>query len=378
MSQETSVPTANPAVRVWLYAVAALVFAMVMVGGATRLTESGLSITEWKPLTGALPPLDEAAWRVEFEKYKLIPQYAQMNAGMTLIEFKTIFWWEWTHRFLGRFVGLAYLLPFLFFLWRGWVAPEWRLRLWGIFGLGALQGAVGWWMVASGLTDRINVAPLRLAFHLTLAAVIYAALIWVADRMGQGAYPSLRGAHRAGRRPDPVARNDGRGSRPATLALLVLILVQIYLGALVAGLRAGYVYNTWPLIDGAFIPDAARLWFESPWWRNLFDNTLTVQFAHRMMAYLLFAAAAWHALDTRRTAPGSADAGRAAVLFAAIVVQAVLGILTLVHVMPIGLALAHQAMAMVVLALATIHVARTGLGFSRSRGRLTRTAAAAP
>jgi cytochrome c oxidase assembly protein subunit 15 len=386
MSQEPSFPTANPAVRVWLYAVAALVFAMVMVGGATRLTESGLSITEWKPLTGALPPLGEAAWQVEFEKYKLIPQYAQMNTGMTLAEFKTIFWWEWTHRFLGRFVGLAYLLPFLCFLWRGWVAPEWRLRLWGIFGLGALQGAVGWWMVASGLTDRINVAPLRLAFHLTLAAVIYAALIWAADRMGQGTYPSLRGgeadeAIQGPQRKDWIAsssaRNDAVG-RTATLALLVLILVQIYLGALVAGLRAGYVYNTWPLIDGALIPDTARLWFESPWWRNLFDNTLTVQFVHRMMAYVLLAAAAWHAVDTRRAAPGSADAGRAAVLFAAIVVQAVLGILTLVYVMPIGLALAHQAMAMVVLALATIHAARTGSGFSRSREHLTRTAAAAP
>jgi cytochrome c oxidase assembly protein subunit 15 len=347
MSQETFIPTINPAVRIWLYAVAALVFAMVMVGGATRLTESGLSITEWKPLTGALPPLDEAAWQAEFEKYKLIPQYAQMNAGMTLIEFKTIFWWEWTHRFLGRFVGLAYLLPFLFFLWRRWVTPEWRLRLWGIFALGALQGAVGWWMVASGLTERINVAPVRLAFHLTLAAVIYVALIHTAERMRQQRkrYP-----------PSPSARNAV--GRSAAIALLVLIIVQIYLGALVAGLRAGYAYNTWPLIDGAFIPDAARLWFETPWWRNLFDNTLTVQFLHRMTAYLLLAASAWHAFEMRRAVPGSAEAGRASVLFAVVVVQAVLGILTLVHVMPIGLALAHQAMAMVVLALATIHTAR--------------------
>jgi cytochrome c oxidase assembly protein subunit 15 len=358
MSQETSVQSANRAVRVWLYAVAALVFAMVMVGGATRLTESGLSITEWKPLTGALPPLSETAWQAEFEKYKLIPQYTQMNAGMTLAEFKTIFWWEWTHRFLGRLIGLAYLLPFLYFLWRGWVESEWRLRLWGIFALGALQGAVGWWMVASGLTERINVAPVRLAFHLTLAAVIYVALILTAQRMGQGLAPaSLRGAHRAGRRPDPLARNDG-AARPAALALLVLILVQIYLGALVAGSRAGYAYNTWPLIDGAFIPEAARLWFETPWWKNLFDNTLTVQFMHRMAAYLLLAAVAWHAVATRRAAPGSAGAGRAALLLAALAVQAVLGILTLVYVMPIGLALVHQAMAMVVLALATVHVAR--------------------
>jgi cytochrome c oxidase assembly protein subunit 15 len=406
MSQETSALTRNRAVRVWLSAVAALVFAMVMVGGATRLTESGLSITEWKPLTGAVPPLSDAAWQAEFEKYKLIPQYVQMNAGMTLAEFKAIFWWEWAHRFLGRFIGLAYLLPFLFFLWRGFIGSEWRLRLWGIFALGALQGAVGWWMVASGLVERINVAPLRLAFHLTLAAVIYAALIWAADRMGQGvSRPSSRVRHRPqadphGMKPSsrggeadeaipgprgkdriasPSARNDGRG-RAGAVTLLVLVIVQIYLGALVAGLRAGYVYNTWPLIDGAFVPDAARLWFETPWWKNLFENTLTVQFLHRTAAYLVLAVAAVHAFGLRRAAQGSAEARRAVMLVAAIVVQAGLGILTLVHVMPMSLALAHQAMAMVVLGLATIHVARAGrLGsYSNARQNPSRAAEAVP
>jgi cytochrome c oxidase assembly protein subunit 15 len=224
-------------------------------------------------------------------------------------------------------------------------------------------------MVASGLVDRVNVAPLRLAFHLTLAAVIYAALIWVADRMGQGvSRPPLRGgaadqAIEGPRGKDWIAsssaRNDGKG-RTGAAVLLVLMLVQIYLGALVAGLRAGYVYNTWPLIDGALVPDAARLWFETPWWRNLFENTLTVQFLHRSVAYLVLAVAAVHAFGLRRVAPGSDEARRAVVLVAAILIQALLGILTLVHVMPLSLALSHQAMAMVVLGLATVHVARAG------------------
>jgi heme a synthase len=374
--ERTSHPFEMRAVRLWLYAVAALVFVMVLVGGATRLTESGLSITEWKPVTGAIPPLSEADWQAEFAKYRTIPQYAQMNAGMTLVAFKTIFWWEWTHRFLGRLVGIAYLLPFLIFLWRGWIAPEWRPRLWGIFGLGALQGAVGWWMVASGLVDRINVAPLRLAFHLTLAAVIYAALIFTADRMGQGAATSsasraspasLRGGEadeaiqeRHGKKSGLLrsARNDGTG-RTFAVVLLVLVLAQIYLGALVAGLRAGYVYNTWPLIDGALVPAAGRLWFETPWWANLFDNALTVQFMHRLTAYGLVVAAAAHAYMAR----GRAGGRSAAMLFVAVLVQATLGILTLVHVVPIGLALAHQAMAMAVLALATLHMGQTkGMG----------------
>jgi heme a synthase len=228
-------------------------------------------------------------------------------------------------------------------------------------------------MVASGLVDRINVAPLRLAFHLTLAAVIYAALIWAADRIGQGgaaSRASLRGGEadeaiqgRQGRKDwiaSLSARNDGR-IRAGAVTLFVLVLVQIYLGALVAGLRAGYAYNTWPLIDGALVPDAARLWFETPWWRNLFDNALTVQFVHRMTAYGLVIVAVAHAVDCRRAAPRSAEAGRASLLCAALLVQAMLGVLTLVHVVPIGVALAHQAMAMVVLALATVHVARLGV-----------------
>src|SRR3984957_19684986 len=165
------------AIRLWLYAVAALVLAMVLVGGATRLTESGLSITEWRPGLGALPPLGEGQWQSEFEKYQAVPQYRALNQGMSLEAFKTIYWWEWAHRLIGRVIGVAFLLPFLWFLWRGWVGPRLRGRLWFIFGLGALQGAVGWWVVASGTADRIEVSQYRLATHLVLACVIYVALI---------------------------------------------------------------------------------------------------------------------------------------------------------------------------------------------------------
>src|SRR6478672_666300 len=173
------------AVRLWLYAVAALVLAMVLVGGATRLTESGLSITEWKPVTGVAPPLSQDAWRAEFEKYQATPQYRAMSSGMSLEAFKTIYWWEWTHRQLGRLVGAAFLLPFLFFLWRGWLEPGLRGRLWLIFGLGALQGAVGWWMVASGLADRTEVSQYRLATHLVLALLIFAAIVWTVRRLSE-------------------------------------------------------------------------------------------------------------------------------------------------------------------------------------------------
>src|SRR5215472_814754 len=271
------------ALRLWLFSVAALIAIMVLVGGATRLTESGLSIVEWKPMTGALPPLDQAQWEQAFEAYRQIPQYHALNAGMTLAEFKTIFWWEWGHRLLGRVIGMVYLLPFLYFLWRGGMAAELKRRLWLIFGLGALQGAVGWWMVASGLSERTEVSQYRLATHLVLALLIFAAIVWTLRRLGER--PSLVVPARL---------------KVTAVVLLMLTFVQLYLGALVAGLRAGLVYNTWPDIDGGFIPSAARLWFQQPWWRNLFENTLTVQFEHRMTAYTLFALAALHAFDAFR------------------------------------------------------------------------------
>src|SRR3954470_13140811 len=329
------------AVRCWLIAIAVLIAIMVLVGGATRLTESGLSIVEWKPVTGTLPPLTHAQWTEAFEGYKRIPQYRELNAGMNLDEFKTIFWWEWSHRLLGRVIGIAYLLPFLWFLWRGVLGSELKRRLWVIFGLGALQGAVGWWMVASGLSQRIEVSQLRLATHLVLALLIYAAIVWTLRRL----------------RDRPATAAPAR-LKIAGVALLALTFVQLYFGALVAGLRAGRVYNTWPDIDGGFIPSAARLWFEEPWWRNLFDNTLTVQFEHRMTAYALLILAVLHAIDAMRSQAGRAVIGGAWSLVAAIILQAVIGILTLLHQVPIDMALAHQATAIVVLTLAVLQTER--------------------
>jgi len=329
------------AIRAWLICVAALIAVMVLVGGATRLTESGLSIVEWKPVTGALPPLGEAQWAEAFEGYKAIPQYHALNAGMTLSEFKTIFWWEWSHRLLGRVIGIAYLLPFLYFLWRGTVGTELRRRLWLIFGLGALQGVVGWWMVASGLSERIEVSHYRLATHLVLALLIFAAIVWTLRRLEER--PALAVPARL---------------KITSLVLVGLTFVQLYLGALVAGLRAGLVYNTWPEIDGALIPSANALWFDTPWWRNLFDNRLTVQFEHRMVAYTLFVLAVAHALDAMRSRAGHAAISGAVWLVAAVGLQATLGILTLLNQVPIELALTHQAVAIVVLTLALVQAER--------------------
>jgi len=328
-------------------AVVVLIAAMVLVGGATRLTESGLSIVEWKPVTGVLPPLNEMQWTEAFEAYKAIPQYRQLNAGMSLDEFKTIFWWEWSHRLLGRAIGAAYLLPFLWFLWRGVVGGELRRRLWAIFGLGALQGAVGWWMVASGLSERAEVSQYRLATHLVLALFIFAGIVWTLRRLGETT--------------PPVAAPRLKIS--ATL-LLVLTFVQLYLGALVAGLRAGKIYNTWPDIDGGFVPSAARLFFEMPWWRNLFENTLTVQFEHRMVAYTLLVLAVLHAIDAALLRAGKPVIDGALWLLGILVLQATLGILTLLNQVPMDLALAHQAVAIGVLTLAVFQLER----LTRGRG----------
>ncbi len=343
------------AVRLWLYAVAALIVAMVLVGGATRLTESGLSITEWKPVMGVLPPLGEKEWQAAFAKYQAIPQYRELNFGMSLGQFKSIFWWEWTHRLLGRLIGVAFLLPFLWFLWRGWVAPALRPRLWFIFGLGALQGAVGWWMVASGLAARVEVSQYRLATHLILACAIYVAILWTATVLPREAGEGDHAQHGGG--------GAGQGAfriRAGAVGLLVLVLAQIYLGALVAGLRAGLVYDTWPLIDGDVVPDASRLFFNTPLWRNFFENTLTVQFDHRIFADAIFIGALLHLADVARTMKkkkGPALTG-AIVLFGAVALQAALGIFTLLLHTPLALALTHQAGAMLVLTVATVHAAR--------------------
>ena len=328
------------AVRRWLLAVAAMIFLTLVVGGATRLTESGLSITEWKPVAGVLPPLTEAGWQAEFQAYQAIPQYQERNRGMSLDEFKVIYWWEWTHRLLARSTGAVFLLPFLYFLWRGRVPPRLQVRLWTIFGAGAALGVVGWWMVSSGLagSGRVSVSQYRLAFHLALAAAIYAAVLWTAQQTA----------------PQRPVEASARLAVTA-LAIAALVLLQIYLGALVAGTQAGWVYNTWPLIDGAFVPSATQLLPISPAWRNLFENALTIQFDHRVLAYLIWLLAMLHAFDAWRT--GRAAAG-AAILFGVVTLQAALGIVTLLEQSALPLALAHQMGAMLAFTVAVLHAER--------------------
>jgi len=333
-------------VRLWLLVTAAMILLTLIVGGATRLTESGLSIVEWKPVTGVLPPLSQAEWQAEFGKYQAIPQYRELNRGMSLDAFKTIYWWEWSHRLLARLTGAVFLLPLLFFLWRGAIPPGLRLRLWTIFGAGAALGAVGWWMVSSGLTQGVSVSQYRLAFHLTLATAIYAAILWTARQLADQP-PSMAPAR----------------LRFGALALAALLLLQIYLGALVAGLDAGLVFNTWPLIDGAFIPSSERLWFIQPLWRNLFENELTVQFNHRMVAYAIWALTTLHAYDAWRIRVGLSSALK---LAGAITLQAGLGVVTLLYQAPLPLALGHQVLAILIFSVAVIHDER----LSHRRGSL--------
>jgi cytochrome c oxidase assembly protein subunit 15 len=325
------------AVRLWLLTAAAMIFLTLVVGGATRLTESGLSIVEWKPVTGVLPPFSESEWQAEFTKYQAIPQYRELNRGMSLDAFKVIYWWEWSHRLLARLTGAVFLLPFLFFLWRGAIPPGLRGRLWVIFFAGGALGAVGWWMVSSGLTQGVSVSQYRLAFHLTLASAIYAAILWTSQQL-----------------VEQVPSEAPIRLRVGALAIAILLLLQIYLGALVAGLDAGLVFNTWLLIDGSLVPAAGRLWFIQPAWRNVFENTLTVQFDHRMLAYVIWLVATLHACDDWRTRRDLS----AGVLAGVVTLQAGLGIATLLHQAPLSLALAHQMLAIVVFTMAVIHAER--------------------
>ncbi|KFG68527.1 COX15/CtaA family protein [Microvirga sp. BSC39] len=326
------------AVRTWIYTLAALVVLMVAVGGATRLTGSGLSITEWRPVTGAIPPLTEQAWLVEFEKYRQISQYELVNKGMTLSEFKFIYGWEWGHRQLGRLIGLAFFLPLVWFWARGVIKGRLALTLLGIGALGGLQGAIGWIMVASGLEPGMTaVAPIKLALHLTVASIILACLVWVA----------------AGLKERSAAGEVPAGYAPRIL--MGLILFQIALGGLVAGSKAGLTYNTWPLMDGALVPPASALFSVSPWIENFVDNVVLVQFNHRLAAYAIVAFALWHAWTLRRTAPNSKTAGRATAMAGLTLAQMVLGIVTLLLVVPLWAGLAHQVFAMAVLAMAVVH-----------------------
>ena len=328
------------AVRTWIYCLAALVVLMVAVGGATRLTGSGLSITEWKPVTGAIPPLTEQAWLAEFEKYRQISQYELVNKGMSLSEFKFIYAWEWGHRQLGRLIGLVFFLPLVWFWARGVLTGKLALTLLAIGALGGLQGAIGWIMVASGLQPGMTaVAPIKLALHLTVASLILACLVWVAAGLKDRTASALQEID-AGRAPRILAG---------------LVLVQIALGGLVAGSKAGLTYNTWPLMDGALIPPASALFMVKPWIENFVDNVLLVQFNHRIVAYAIVAFAVWHSWTLRRRAAASRTAGRATGVAVLTAAQMGLGIVTLLLAVPLWAGLAHQVFAMAVLAMAVVH-----------------------
>jgi heme a synthase len=341
--EETVMTDIHAPVRHWLWIIAFLVLAMIMVGGATRLTGSGLSITEWRPFMGALPPLSEAAWLAEFEKYKAISQYKLVNKGMSLADFQYIYWWEWAHRQLGRLVGVVYMLPLAYFWLRRVVTGQLALWLLAIGLLGGFQAGIGWIMVASGLKEGMTaVAPVKLALHLTTACIILACLVWTA---------------RALRLPE--ASLDARPSRQAepgylgARLLVGLLLLQIALGALVAGSKSGLTYNTWPLIDGDFIPSSDVLFVVKPWIENFVDNAALVQFNHRMTAYVLLACALWHWLSLRRADPPAAR--DAAHLLGGIMLQGGIGIVTLLLAVPIWSGLLHQIFAAALLIAAVIH-----------------------
>lgn len=325
------------AIRIWLGVVLFALFCLVLVGGATRLTESGLSITEWKPIHGVIPPLTAEEWEEELELYRRIPQYQQLNKGMTVEEFKYIFWWEWAHRLLARSIGVIFAVPLVYFWVTGRIEQRLKMPLVGIFLLGGFQGFIGWWMVSSGLSERVDVSQYRLATHLVVACLIFAACVWV-----------MRGLSPHAGDPAPT-----RQAARWAMAITVLAVFQIYLGALVAGLNAGLSYNTWPLMDGALVP--ADLFLREPWWINLFENPKTVQFVHRLGAYLLWLVALAHMVDSLRGNAATTHARRSVVVFALVTLQATIGVATLLMQVPLDVALAHQGGALVVLGFAVAH-----------------------
>jgi cytochrome c oxidase assembly protein subunit 15 len=333
------------AVRIWLWAVAVLVFLMIVVGGATRLTDSGLSITEWQPILGAIPPLNESDWQAAFAKYKAIPEYHLVNKGMSLEAFKAIYWWEWGHRFLGRLIGVAFAVPLAAFWLSGALRPGLGAKLLGVLALGALQGAVGWYMVKSGLVDRVDVSHYRLALHLLIAFAILGLLVWLALDVGT-----------------EERSRDRPGQHGAGLAGLIagLVLLQVVRGALVAGRKAGLAYNTWPLMDGALVP--AGLWELSPGYLNLFENVAMVQFNHRLAAYGVSALVLLQLWRVLRTGGDGGLRLPALWLAGAVIAEVGLGIATLLNAVPLSLGLAHQGGAAIVFALAVwnLHVAVHG------------------
>ena len=320
---------ARGAIRVWLIVLFALVAAMIALGGATRLTGSGLSITEWKPVTGAIPPMDAAGWQAEFDKYKLIPQFQLVNPDMDLAGFKQIYWWEWSHRLLGRLVGLIWAVGFLFFWATKRIPAGWTPRLLMLGALGGAQGAIGWWMVHSGLSgEMVRVASYRLATHLGLAFAILGLIAWYVLSLSRSEAELMR----ARRASEPKLFS-------MTTGLMHLAFVQILFGALVAGIDAGRQYTGWPTMGGEWVP--AAIWNAALGWRNFFENPALVQFIHRGIGYLLAIFAVVVFLRGRRS-PHPVTRGAYGAMIAAVAVQVALGIMNVVHASPLPLALAHQ------------------------------------
>jgi heme a synthase len=320
-----------------------MIFAMVVVGGVTRLTHSGLSIVEWNPIVGAVPPVNDTQWNEAFDQYKLTPEYRDVNTGMSLDAFKNIFYVEWAHRLLGRLIGVVFFVPFLYFLLRRRIERALVPKLVIMFLLGGLQGALGWFMVKSGLADIPRVSPYRLTAHLGFAVLIYAYIVWTA----------LTLLHADS---SPVTDHARRFSRGVTALIYLMILT----GGFVAGTRAGFAYNTFPLMAGHFVPDGLGL--VQPWWANPFENPVLVQFDHRMVAYALMVAipALWFRLRREPLAPRARTAAN--LLLAVLALQVTLGITTLLYVVPIPLAAAHQggAVLLFTVALYLAHALRRG------------------
>jgi cytochrome c oxidase assembly protein subunit 15 len=335
-------PAPGRAVATWLLLCALAVTAMVVVGGVTRLTHSGLSMVEWQPLVGTIPPLSEADWQTVFEKYRQTPEYKLVNKGMSLGEFKGIFWWEYFHRLLGRTIGIVFLVPLVWFWLRGRIDARLGWKLAGVFVLGGLQGAMGWYMVASGLVDEPRVSHLRLTAHLGLAFLILGAMLWIAFDL---LYPR-REAH-------------GRGLARFAGAIAGLVFLQVLAGGLVAGIRAGKAYNTFPLMNGHLVPPETFLL--EPWWLNFFNNMATVQLDHRLLAWLLLLLVPWLWWRVRQSEASTRARIASHLLLATLLAQFALGVWTLLAAVPVSLAAAHQGVATLVFAAAlfTLHALRT-------------------
>ena len=350
---------ADRTVSTWLFICCAAVLAMVVIGGITRLTESGLSIAVWQPLVGAIPPLTDAAWEKLFGIYRQTSEYRLENAWMTLADFKTIFWWEYVHRLWGRLIGVIFIVPLAYFAWRGMLQRGLGLKLVGIFALGGLQGAIGWWMVKSGLVDRTTVSPYRLTVHLSLALILFALMLWIALDL---------------RRPRGAVQASPTPLRGLAWAVLAAVSVTVLAGAFVAGNRAGLVYNTFPLMGGQLVPpDYAAM---PSLLHNTFENPAAVQFHHRLLAVGTFLFVAYFCWRATISAPAGGVRRAATALFAMVTLQAATGIATLLLVVPIPLAAAHQGGAVLVLGCAVwvLHAIlrpATEAAGSGMRGRLT-------